>query len=199
MWNHARIWTRTKSSPSGISVNCSDIYRFNIDCQWVDVSELEPGDYTIKISVNPEFKVAEMAYDNNAANCNLAYTETSAHVYNCKMERPWILVYVWIYSYIVCFYWLIVPVMMILSYKIIKNRRWWCGRFFLCTHNNIQQNETIFIWSKCFSYSNSQIPLGTLYFICAPKWIMYFSNFSFSLYFHLFRVHMCLCKFNEIK
>lgn len=49
---------------------------------------MDTGLYTIKISVNPEFKVAEMAYDNNAAKCMLLYTETYARVYDCKLERP---------------------------------------------------------------------------------------------------------------
>ncbi|XP_043268509.1 lysyl oxidase homolog 2B-like [Venturia canescens] len=72
----------------GISVNCSDIYKHNIDCQWVDISELAPGDYTFKIAVNPEFKVGEMSFDNNAAVCQLLYTETFATVHNCTVERP---------------------------------------------------------------------------------------------------------------
>lgn len=72
----------------GISVNCSDIYRYNIDCQWIDISELDFGLYTLKISINPEFKIAEISYDNNAARCELLYTESYARVYNCKSERP---------------------------------------------------------------------------------------------------------------
>jgi len=40
----------------GISVNCTDIYRHNIDCQWVDISELNPGMYTFKVSRPPDGK-----------------------------------------------------------------------------------------------------------------------------------------------
>lgn len=90
----------------GISVNCSDIYRFNIDCQWIDITELEVGSYTIKISANSEFKVRpiytnprtdnfdrnfqvpEITFENNAAVCTLLYTETYARVFNCHLERP---------------------------------------------------------------------------------------------------------------
>lgn len=72
----------------GISVNCSDIYRHNIDCQWVDISELDPGMYTFKVSINPEFKVAEMTFENNAAVCSLYYSQSFAHVFNCTIERP---------------------------------------------------------------------------------------------------------------
>lgn len=72
----------------GISVNCSDIYRHTIDCQWVDISELEVGMYTFRVAINPEFKVAEMSYENNAAVCNLYYTQSFAHVYNCTLQRP---------------------------------------------------------------------------------------------------------------
>lgn len=69
-------------------MNCSDIYRYNIDCQWVDISEMDPGTYKMVVSINPEFKVAEISYDNNAAACTLLYTESYARVYDCKMQRP---------------------------------------------------------------------------------------------------------------
>ncbi|XP_076759794.1 lysyl oxidase homolog 2B isoform X1 [Xylocopa sonorina] len=72
----------------GISVNCSDIYKHNIDCQWVDISELRPGEYVFKVAVNPEFKVGEMSFENNAAICRLLYTESFATVHSCVMGRP---------------------------------------------------------------------------------------------------------------
>lgn len=36
----------------GISVGCSDVYKNNIDCQWIDVSDiLYPGNFTFRVSV----------------------------------------------------------------------------------------------------------------------------------------------------
>ncbi|XP_034109146.1 lysyl oxidase homolog 3B [Drosophila albomicans] len=72
----------------GISVNCSDVYLYNLDCQWVDITELPRGSYVLKIAINPEFKVAEMSYDNNAAICDLFYAENYARVDNCRLTRP---------------------------------------------------------------------------------------------------------------
>lgn len=62
--------------------------RYNIDCQWVDISDLQHGEYTLRVAVNPEFKVPEMSYENNAAQCDLYYFETYARVMNCRLERP---------------------------------------------------------------------------------------------------------------
>ncbi|CAB3227745.1 unnamed protein product [Arctia plantaginis] len=72
----------------GISVNCSDIYYYNIDCQWVDVTDLQPGDYKFKVAVNPHARVPEQQYHNNAASCQLRLAETYAVIYGCQLERP---------------------------------------------------------------------------------------------------------------
>ena len=41
----------------GITAGCKDIYYYNVDCQWLDVTELPLGTYTFKMSINPEYKV----------------------------------------------------------------------------------------------------------------------------------------------
>ncbi|VVC37410.1 Immunoglobulin-like fold,SRCR domain,SRCR-like domain,Lysyl oxidase [Cinara cedri] len=72
----------------GISVNCSDIYRHNIDCQWVDITDLNPGLYTLKVSVNPEYKIPEKTYANNAAVCSMFYSETFVKIHDCIVRNP---------------------------------------------------------------------------------------------------------------
>ncbi|KAJ8709781.1 hypothetical protein PYW08_009785 [Mythimna loreyi] len=72
----------------GISVNCSDVYKYNIDCQWVDVTDVQPGDYTFKVAVNPHARIAEQSFHNNAASCHLRLSSTYAMVFGCRHERP---------------------------------------------------------------------------------------------------------------
>lgn len=40
----------------GISVGCYDIYKYNIDCQWIDISEIDFGQYTFRVAINGEHK-----------------------------------------------------------------------------------------------------------------------------------------------
>nr|CAH0101414.1 unnamed protein product [Daphnia galeata] len=72
----------------GISVNCTDTYHHNIDCQWIDITDIDPGIYTFKVVINPEFKVAEMSFDNNAVVCTLYYGQQYATLFNCSLQRP---------------------------------------------------------------------------------------------------------------
>lgn len=49
----------------GISVCNVDIYSSEIDCQWVDITGLAPGGYTLRLEVNPARNIQETDYSNN--------------------------------------------------------------------------------------------------------------------------------------
>ncbi len=49
----------------GIQRGWADNYDASLDCQWVDVTDVDPGDYTLHISINAAHAIAELDYDNN--------------------------------------------------------------------------------------------------------------------------------------
>ena len=59
-------------SNMGITAGCQDIYSRYLDCQWVDITDLPGGDYTLVIRVNWDYSPDangsyELNYANNAA------------------------------------------------------------------------------------------------------------------------------------
>jgi hypothetical protein len=56
----------------GIKVGWADVYASYLDCQWIDITDLDPGDYQLRITVNatpsvsPD-KLQESSYANNMA------------------------------------------------------------------------------------------------------------------------------------
>jgi len=46
------------------------------------------GTYTFKMSINPEYKVPEITFENNAAFCTLYYSQMTAVINNCTLVRP---------------------------------------------------------------------------------------------------------------
>jgi hypothetical protein len=51
----------------GITAGWEDIYPKNLDCQWLDITGIPGGTYTLKITVNPDGVFEEASYANNAA------------------------------------------------------------------------------------------------------------------------------------
>jgi len=58
----------TLQGVQGIQKGWSDLYQASLDCQWVDVTRVPAGDYTLEIEVNPPpRRFVEASYDNNIA------------------------------------------------------------------------------------------------------------------------------------
>ncbi len=51
----------------GLTVGWQDIYGKYLDCQWLDVTDVTPGDYYLRVTINPEANLTESDYTNNAA------------------------------------------------------------------------------------------------------------------------------------
>ncbi|XP_019965502.1 protein-lysine 6-oxidase [Paralichthys olivaceus] len=73
------------SHTQGLSPGCYDTYNADIDCQWIDITDVSPGKYVLKVTVNPRQQVPESNFNNNVVRCDVQYTGTAAHVSGCTV------------------------------------------------------------------------------------------------------------------
>jgi len=82
----AKNFNCTGKGDQGISVGCADNYKFNIDCQWIDVTDLQYGVYTLRVIVNPMRKAMESDYLNNVVVCKIDIkSQNTIKVEYCKV------------------------------------------------------------------------------------------------------------------
>lgn len=60
----------------GISVGWADLYAYVLDCQWIDITGVPGGNYTIEIECNPIQRLEESDYNNNIAFVDVTIPET---------------------------------------------------------------------------------------------------------------------------
>lgn len=66
---------RYTCSDQGIQAGWADVYGPELDCQWIDITDVPPGNYVLEIEVNPEGLLVESDYSNNVAAVAVVITE----------------------------------------------------------------------------------------------------------------------------
>ncbi|XP_062400109.1 protein-lysine 6-oxidase [Sardina pilchardus] len=75
------------SHTQGLSPGCYDTYNADIDCQWIDITDVRPGKYILKITVNPGYQVPESDFNNNVVRCDIQYTGNYAQATGCHVSQ----------------------------------------------------------------------------------------------------------------
>nr|XP_061820452.1 lysyl oxidase homolog 1-like [Nerophis lumbriciformis] len=75
------------SQTQGLSPGCYDTYNADIDCQWIDITDIQPGNYILKLQVNPKFLVMESDFTNNVVRCNIHYTGRFVTTTKCEITQ----------------------------------------------------------------------------------------------------------------
>lgn len=69
---------RYSCSFQGISAGWADTYDAYLDCQWIDITDVPPGTYTLHVSLNPDRIIPELSYDNNVSSVEVEILDPAA-------------------------------------------------------------------------------------------------------------------------
>jgi hypothetical protein len=58
----------------GIQAGWSDLYGNALDCQWLDITGVAPGDYLLEVVLNPGRRLEEVSFDNNTVTVPVTIT-----------------------------------------------------------------------------------------------------------------------------
>jgi hypothetical protein len=64
----------------GIGRGCSDNYGSSLECQWLDITDVSSGAYTLRVMLNASFALAELDYSNNVVEVPLRIGESRVSV-----------------------------------------------------------------------------------------------------------------------
>jgi lysyl oxidase len=76
----------------GITAGWEDVYDKSLDCQWLDITGVPPGNYLLKVTVNPRRMFSEGNYANNVTVVPVtipgARAASRARLLNPQAQRP---------------------------------------------------------------------------------------------------------------
>ena len=101
-WFALHFRYRCGTGQQGISRNCGDLYGRHLDCQWIDVTDVPPGTYQLRLHVNPDRRAPESDYRNNILSCDITFYPSSTYFTVANFKQSGIYIILCAFWYYCC-------------------------------------------------------------------------------------------------